>query len=234
MKNGTSYEFDPKITFPAYLSRNRLLKSLSAYIPQLKGELLDFGCGTKPYKPLFNVEKYTGVDMENPGHPHLNEEIDVLYDGKKLPFPDNYFDSVFSSEVFEHVFNLEEILQEIWRVMKPGGKILVTCPFAISEHESPNDFARYTSFAIKHLFEKNNFKVLAFEKSGNHVETVFQLWIMYIHLHITPYFRKIPVIRSAFRFFSYTSLNLLAKIFSRVLPRRKDLYLNNIILCEKN
>jgi SAM-dependent methyltransferase len=226
--------FDPGITYPAYLMRNRLLRSLKKYIPELGGELMDFGCGSKPYRHLFTVGNYTGVDFDNPGHSHRGEEIDVLYDGRTLPFPDSRFDSVFSSEVFEHIFNPEEILKEIHRVMKPGAKILLTCPFAISEHEVPNDYARYTSFALKHLFEKNGFSVIAYEKSGNHVETVFQLWIMYIHMHITPYVRKIPVVRSAFRFFAYTSLNISALFYSWLLPRRKDLYMNNIILCRKD
>lgn len=227
-------EFDPKINFPAYLIRNRLLKSIASKASSLKGDLLDFGCGSKPYRPLFAVEKYIGIDFENPAHPHQNEQIDIFYDGKTLPFPDNSFDAVFSSEVFEHVFNLEEILREISRVMKPGANILVTCPFAISEHEVPNDYARYTSFALKHLFEKNGFTVVSFEKSGNSVETVFQLWVMYIHLHITPYVRKIPLLRSAFRFITYSSLNILALLFSKILPDRRDLYMNNIILCRKN
>jgi len=233
-KEKIAREFNPGINFPAYLMRNRLLRSISSLAPQLNGSLLDFGCGSKPYRDLFKVDTYTGVDFENPGHPHANEQIDVFYDGKTLPFPNNSFDAVFSSEVFEHVFNLEEILGEIKRVMKPGAKILVTCPFAISEHEVPNDYARYTSFALKYLFEKNGFTVLTFQKSGNYVETVYQLWIMYIHLHITPYVRKIPVVRSAFRFFTYTSLNLFALLFSWMLPKRKDLYMNNVILCEKS
>ncbi|MBK8311763.1 MAG: class I SAM-dependent methyltransferase [Chitinophagaceae bacterium] len=110
------------------------------------------GCGSKPYKSLFNVNEYVGVDYHGQGHSHENEQIDVFYDGVLLPFPDNYFDSVFSTEVFEHVFNLEEMILEIKRVMKPGAKILVTCPFAIPEHEQPNDYARYSSFGLKHLF----------------------------------------------------------------------------------
>jgi SAM-dependent methyltransferase len=228
-----SFEFDPDITFPAYLTRNRLLKYIVAYAPELKGSLMDFGCGSKPYKSLFTVDKYIGIDFENPGHPHLNEQIDVFYDGRTIPFEDEYFDAVFSSEVFEHIFNLEEILKEINRVMKLSGKILITCPFAICEHEVPNDFARYSSFAIRHIFEKTGFEVIRQEKAGNSVETVFQLWITYIHQHIAPFFRKIPVVRSAFRFITYTSLNLSAIVFSRLLPDRKDLYLNNILLARK-
>jgi len=227
------FEFDPNITYPAYLTRNRLLKNIVAHAPELTGSLMDFGCGSKPYRSLFKVDKYVGVDFENPGHPHLNEQIDVFYDGQKIPFEDEYFDAVFSTEVFEHIFNLEEILKEINRVMKVSGKILITCPFAICEHEVPNDFARYSSYAIKYIFEKNGFEIIHQEKTGNNVETIFQLWITYVHQHITPFFRKIPVIRSAFRFITYTSLNISAIIFSKLLPNKKDLYLNNVLLAKK-
>ena len=234
MKNTSmAYEFNPGITYPAYLTRNRLLKAITAYAPELKGLMMDFGCGSKPYKSLFTVDQYIGLDFENPGHPHMNEQIDVFYDGKHIPFEDNHFDAVFSSEVFEHVFNLDEVLKEIHRVMKQGAKILITCPFSICEHEVPNDFARYSSFAIKNIFERNGFEVIKQDKTSNAVETVFQLWIMYIHQHITPYIRKIPIVRSVFRFITYTSLNLSALLLSKILPERKDLYLNNVVLAVK-
>src|SRR5574338_1611832 len=108
--NNISKEFNPPITQPNYFIRKGLLKSIEALAPQLKGRMMDFGCGQKPYKTLFSVDEYVGVDFENPGHPHLNESIDVFYDGQTLPFDNEYFDSIFSSEVFEHVFNLDEIL----------------------------------------------------------------------------------------------------------------------------
>ena len=225
--------FNPSIIFPHYLVRNRLLKQIALLAPKLKGRLLDFGCGSKPYRSLFVVEEYVGVDYENPGHPHLNEEIDVYYDGKTLPFPDENFDSIFSSEVFEHIFNLDEILPELRRVLKTGGKILMTCPFSICEHEVPNDYARYSSFALKHLFHKNGFEVLEQYKTGNSIETIFQLFLMYVHQNITPYVRKIPVVRSAFRFFVYTFTNIYALLLSRMFPGGKELYLNNVILCKK-
>lgn len=228
-----SKEFNPGITYPNYLVRHHLLNKIKQFAPLLKGKMLDLGCGSKPYKSLFNVSEYIGVDYDSPGHSHANEDIDVFYDGKTIPFENNYFDSVFCSEVFEHVFNLEELLPEVNRVMKTEGLILVTCPFAICEHEIPNDYARYTSFALKYMFEKNGFEVIDQQKSGNSVETVFQLWLMYIHQHITPYIRKIPVLRSAFRFITYSFNNLLAIFLSKILPNRNDLYLNTIILCKK-
>jgi SAM-dependent methyltransferase len=228
-----AYEFDPGWTSPAYLTRNRLLKAISGFAPMLQGRLMDFGCGSKPYRALFKVDEYIGLDFENPGHPHVNEQIDVFYDGKRIPFSDGSFDCVFSSEVFEHVFNLPDVLREINRVLQMGGLILVTCPFAISEHEVPNDFARYSSYGLRQLLAVHGLEMVAQDKTGNSVETVFQLWIMYIHQHISPWFRKIPVVRSGFRLVTYTGLNLLALLFSKLLPDRKDLYLNNVIMCKK-
>jgi hypothetical protein len=58
------------------------------------------------------------------------------------------------SEVFEHVFNLDQLLQEINGVLSSGGKPAFTCPFVWEEHEQPYDFERYSSFALKHIVEK--------------------------------------------------------------------------------
>lgn len=231
--NGISKEFDPPVTQPNYLIRSRLLKNIRLLAPNLKGRLMDFGCGQKPYRSLFSVNEYIGVDYENPGHPHVNESIDVFYDGKTLPFADEFFDTIFSSEVFEHIFNLEEILKEVNRVLKTGGLLLITCPFAYCEHEIPNDYARYTSFAMRHLITKNGFEIVDQIKSGNSIESIAQLKLMYLHQHIYPRLKKIPVLRSAFRIITYTLINVVTNISSRIFPQGKDLYMSNILLCRK-
>lgn len=227
------YQFNPNIFYSGYILRRKLLLAISRYSSYMSGKMMDFGCGSKPYQSLFNVSEYIGVDYAGQGHSHEHEQIDVFYDGITLPFPDNHFDSVFSTEVFEHVFNLEDMIVEIKRVMKPGGKILVTCPFAIPEHEQPNDFARYSSFGIKHLFTKNNFKVLEYEKIGNHLEALVQLRISYYSLVLFPKLNKLLIIKPILECIVYPLFNIYAMIFSRIFPHKKDLYLNNVIVCEK-
>src|SRR5690242_11206308 len=110
-------DFDPALTHPLYLIRNRLLKSLLVQIPKLKGKVMDFGCGIKPYESLFTVDEYIGVDFIGEGETYAKTKVDVIYDGKTLPFPDESFDSIFSTEVAEHIFNLEEIIKELQRVL---------------------------------------------------------------------------------------------------------------------
>lgn len=226
-------DFKPSITQPHYLIRNRLLEAITSLAGQLKGRMMDFGCGQKPYYSLFNVDQYIGVDFENPGHSHANEAIDVFYDGKTIPFEREYFDSIFSSEVFEHIFNLPDILKELNRVLKVDGLMLITCPFSFCEHEVPNDFARYTSFAIKHLLQQNGFEIVQQVKTGNSIEAISQLQLTYIHQHITPVVRKVPVVRSVFRFVTYTSINITALVLGKIFPAGKDLYMNNVVLCRK-
>lgn len=195
--------------------------------------MMDFGCGSKPYKGIIKVIDYVGVDFENEGHPHDNEQIDIFYDGKTIPVPDNHFDSALSSEVFEHVFNLEEVLKEIHRVLKPGAKFLITCPFIWKEHEMPNDFARYTHFALQHILSKSGFKVETFDKSGNFIEVIFQLHALYFYDSWYPKFRKIPVVSQLFLLFFIAIPNMAGRILSRLLPQKKSMYLNNIIIAEK-
>jgi SAM-dependent methyltransferase len=226
-------EFNPSISSPNYIMRGNLLKAIIRNVHYLSGKLMDFGCGSKPYQSLMKVNEYVGVDFDSQGHSHREEQIDVFYDGKFLPFPDNTFDCIFSSEVFEHIFNLEEIMKELYRVLKPNGKIFVTCPFAIAEHEIPNDYARYTSVGLKHLFLKNNFRVLHFEKVGTNFEAVMHFRIMYYTMGMMSKLNRIKGIQNIVNPMGVYLLNLYTKVMVKILPKRDDLYLNNIIVCEK-
>ena len=114
-------DFNPPVSHPLYFIRKGLYNKINLYSSQLNGRLLDFGCGAKPYASLFrNVTEYIGLDYASEGHSHSNESIDVYYDGKTIPFDDNCFTAIFSSEVFEHVFSLPEILPELNRVLQKG------------------------------------------------------------------------------------------------------------------
>jgi len=215
---------------PYFFLRKGLLKGISAHSYHMKGVMLDFGCGCKPYEELFNVDKYIGLDIEQRGHNHTNEKIDVFYDGKTIPFKSKYFDSFFSSEVFEHIFNLEEILLEINRVLKIGSKILITVPFVWDEHEKPCDYARYTSFGISFLMEKYGFKVIKIDKSTNSIETIFQMINTYIHQKILPWNKYLKFVLTLL---FISPINIFGLFLSKILPKDYGFYNNNIILAEK-
>jgi len=216
---------------PFYIIRKGMIRLLRRKAILLKGKMIDFGCGLKPYRELFTyVDEYVGVDIENEAHSHEKEKIDVFYDGKSIPFPDAYFDSLFSSEVFEHVFNLEEILSELNRVLKKDSLVLITVPFVWDEHEIPFDFGRYSSYGIRHLLEKAGFEVMAVEKNGNAVAVLHQLLIVYFRNLL---FGGNKYLNMMINFLFLSPLTILGIISSAVLPKNKKLYFNNVVLAIK-
>lgn len=218
-------------TNPMFIVRRGLYLGIREICLLFKGgKLLDLGCGSKPYESLFSVDEYIGIDIEASGHDHSSSQIDRFYDGKTIPFDDEEFDYVFSSEVIEHIFNLDEILDEVDRVLKPNGLFMFTCPFVWEEHEQPYDYARYTSFALHHLLEHKDFLILKHKKTGGYLETVFQMLSLYIHQNVLPrnkYFRLLctPLF--------ITPLNLVGIILGRLLPASGDFYLNHIVVARK-
>lgn len=166
---------------PTYLIRSRLWKRISTHASRVKGKVLDFGCGSKPYEGLFvNCESYVGVDIAKSGHNHNDSKVDVFWDGKTLPFDDSFFDTCVSFEVFEHLFNPAGVLAELKRVLKPGGSLVITTPFVYGEHEVPFDFARYTSYGLRHLLTEAGFQVEVVEKLGDENLAIGQLIVDYV------------------------------------------------------
>jgi ubiquinone/menaquinone biosynthesis C-methylase UbiE len=219
---------------PFYFIRKGLNTAIKQQATALNGHLLDFGCGSKPYEEYFkHCTSYTGLDIEVSGHSHQHEKIDVFYDGKTIPFPDNHFDAVFSTEVLEHIFNPDTILKEIYRVMKPGAHLLLTCPFTWPEHEIPYDYARYSSFGLKSLAEKNGFELVNQEKTGHFFEVIMQQWILYVFYWIP---KKPSWLYLTLHQLLLLPFVLVTIVVGRLLPsrmKRKDLYHSNILLVKK-
>ena len=217
---------------PFYIIRNGLYQAILQFAPEIKGQVLDFGCGSKPYESLFsNATSYVGVDLEVTGHDHRNSKVDFYYDGKTLPFPDGHFDTVVCFEVFEHIFNLDEILVEIRRVLKPNGNICLSVPFAWDEHEAPYDFARYTSYGITHILKKNGFEAVQVKKTTTYFLAISQLFIAYLSQYVLP--KKGLLSRATQLVFIFpTTLCCLA--VNLVLPKRYEYFCNSVVLSTRS
>jgi len=226
-------QFNPKFIGlfinPFYFARKGLYKNVSELILNLNGKLLDVGCGTKPYQNLCKVDEYIGLEIDNEGN-RQHQYADVFYDGKTIPFNDKYFDSILLTQVFEHVFNPNEFLKEINRVTKMGGVFLMSVPFVWDEHEQPYDYARYSSFGLKHILSENGFEIIEHRKSNNGLEVIFQL--------INDYIFKVTLTKSGYVNLLTTLLlmapvNIIGLLISSILPKNDDLYLDNIVLAKK-
>jgi SAM-dependent methyltransferase len=213
---------------PFFIARRGLLKNIKKLGSEITGRTLDVGCGTKPYEKYFKCSQYVGLEIETT----LNHELkraDYFYDGKKFPFKENEFDSVVTNQVLEHVFNPDEFLSEINRVLKMNGKLLLTVPFVWDEHEQPYDYARYSSFGLKSLLEKHGFEIIKHHKSVNDFRVIIQLLNAYLY-KIT---YRIPLFRQLTTITLCAIINFLGIVVSFILPKNNDLYLDNIILARK-
>jgi SAM-dependent methyltransferase len=124
------------------------------FCPRLRGEVLDVGCGTRPYAPfLTNASRYVGMDS----NPDVNP--DVIGSVLELPFEPHSFDAVLCNEVLEHVPDPARALREVNRVLRDNGTVYVTVPQSWGLHYEPHDYFRFTRYGISHLLVEAGFTV---------------------------------------------------------------------------
>lgn len=214
---------------PFYFARKGLHEAISVVSVQMTGRLLDVGCGTKPYQLLFPEVEYIGLDIDS-DIARKRGVADYFYDGSVFPFETASFESVLCNQVLEHVFNPDEFLLEVNRVLKRGGRLLLTVPFVWDEHEQPFDYARYSTFGLRDLLEKSGFKIIEHKKLGADATIIFQLTNTYLHKLIKTW----P--RFAQLFFTATvvaTVNVCGIAAGKILPKNPDLFLDHVVLAEK-
>lgn len=227
--------FMPEIIWnPIYICENSLRRNIERSIKCFKidpqARWLDVGCGLRPYEHLFPIGSYIGVDVELSGAEESRKLPDHFYDGQTLPFTDLSFDGVISTQVLEHVVDADAIISEIYRVIKPGGELLVSLPFVWQEHEEPYDFLRFSTFGISNSLKKVGFEVLSIKKDTTSIETLAVLLNIYIINNLVPPVRGIEYLVIMF---ICLPIQLLALISSRLLPDEEKLYLNLIVKARK-
>jgi SAM-dependent methyltransferase len=215
---------------PFYLARRGLYHGIADMASGLSGRFLDVGCGQKPYKALFHSEEYIGLELDTLENRSLNF-ADYYYDGGRFPFDDRFFDVILCNQVLEHVFEPQNFLVEIRRVLKPGGKILLTVPFAWDEHEQPKDYARYSSFGLKYLVEAAGFNVLAQRKINSDVCALSQLVNAYLYKVLRT---RHPWVNLLICAGFMAPITLIGLLLSKVLPANPDFYLDQLVLAERS
>ncbi len=214
---------------PFYFARKNLALHLKELGHHITGRTLDIGCGVKPYRELFRSSEYIGLEPDTPQN-RKNKHADYYYDGHTFPFNNGEFDSAVCSQVFEHVFYPEEFLAEIFRILKPKGNLLLTTPFIWDEHEQPFDFARYSSYGLKYLLQKQGFEIIEFRKSTEDIRLIFQLIAAFLHKKIL---QNRGIVNIIMTLLFISPVNIAGELFGMISPRNEDMYLDNIVLAAK-
>jgi len=132
--------------------------------------VLDVGCGAQPYRPLVEESgfAYTGVDWPSSIHAAPESGRTVRHNLAETPWPfaDASFDAILCTEVLEHIADPLSLLVESRRILKPGGRIMLTAPLFWPEHEAPHDYHRFTRYALKLAFERAGFAIDRMDARG--------------------------------------------------------------------
>ena len=158
----------PTCSFPpsdrTYLTALMIETSLMQCREFVKGKVLDVGCGRKPYKNTYfaAAESYIGLDFATP-----NSEPDVVGSALHLPFGNQSFDTVVSTELLEHVPDPLLALREMHRVLRTGGHMILTTPMYWPRHEVPHDYFRYPYDGLLHLIKESEFELVRIFNRGN-------------------------------------------------------------------
>lgn len=149
-----------------------IFKDVKRNVPRFQGDVLDVGCGQSPYKFLLNPAqtKYYGIDIVDARKfDYENSEV-TPFNGEEIPFDDEKFSGLICTEVLEHVYHYQKLINEIYRVMKIGAEGIITVPWSARNHYIPYDFFRYTPSSLKIMFKQ--FRFVEISPRGSDVSNI--------------------------------------------------------------
>ena len=174
-----------------WLHDRALAQAVKSYA---NGDLLDIGCGRKPYSELLAPHVATHIGIDYPGSLHDQSAIDVYGRAERLPFSGGSFDTVLCTAVLEHLAEGRAALHNAFSVLKPGGTAIYSVPFIWRLHEEPHDYYRYCKYGLAYLFRAAGFTVKSIEPLSGFWVTFGQLFVYNIYrFHVGP-MRFIPII----------------------------------------
>ena len=171
------------------VSEQLILDGLTSVRDAFKGDVLDLGCGTKPYQAALGAGVRRWVGLDQCVGRHGSRSADVVASVLELPLRSGRFDAVLCTQVLEHVAAPAAVFQESFRVLRPGGVLVLTTPQTNPLHEEPDDYFRYTVYGLRALAQAAGFRVVECKPLGGAIATVGQMIIWHLN-----FVRALPVL----------------------------------------
>jgi len=178
------------MTYVFQPARYELERQIERHADVVTGRVLDVGSGSRPrYRGFFKkCTEYVKLDIEGVA------DVDVTGSAESIPLPDESFDSIVSTQVIGDVYDLRKAFSEFYRVLKPGGVLLLTEAFMDPHHDEPYDFWRFTAHSLRKLAEGADFTVEVIEKRGGFHSVSAQLRLRYLiekHQIYSAWYRRV-------------------------------------------
>ena len=148
--------FYPAIDYFLKRHKKALIEEVNGSVP---GKLLEIGIGNGSHLPLYRAHRIVAIDISEAmlrkakrfknGHTQL-----LLMNGENLLFPEACFDYVVISHVLAVTKDPEQLLKQIYKVLKPGGRLFIL------NHFTPNNWLRYIDRAFQPFSSLFHFKSL--------------------------------------------------------------------------
>jgi len=138
--------------------------TIEAILEYAHGKLIDLGCGDTPLKKIIEskVSEYDTLDVEQ-----RTENVKFISDIQDMGVVESgTYDTAVCLEVLEHVRNPSRALDEINRILKDNGYLILSVPHLSRLHEVPHDYYRYTKYALNYLLQESGFEVLSIKDRG--------------------------------------------------------------------
>ncbi len=128
--------------------------------------VLDAGAGELRYAAAFARQRYVALDLAVGDAAWDYSKLNLLGDLEHLPLSDAVFEASVNIVTLEHVRRPQQVLNELARVMRPGGRLLLVAPLMWEVHQAPHDYFRYTRHGLEHLLTTAGFSIRRIDPVG--------------------------------------------------------------------
>jgi SAM-dependent methyltransferase len=207
----------PALTNPNWLVLRRRRQIFESWIARLGDDLavLDVGGRIQPYRPLLGkkIRQYVAIDLLR------TPLVSVIARAEQIPFASSQFDIVICTQVLEYVPNPAAAIAEIHRVLRPGGRLLLSVP-AMFPRDSDHDAWRFLPASLTTLLA--SFAQVETAPEGGSVSGAFRTFALFLMMCSRPAFA-----RALLRYTAVPLLNLTAYSVESLLPTINDQFTAN-------